>query len=165
MLTQDEFFLIIREQKYILDTITLGGFMKNNFELHFVDESYDFYNLTLDILKSGSIEIKHTIQKRAKTAIPILRLDVNAYHTNPLLEEDLINFPIDEKLLNLMKRYNGYNFKKETHLHCYIENFNDKWAFPPEEFGLICNNEFHENIKNFCTKFNIEATIRNEGLF
>ena len=103
MLTQDEFFLIIREQKYILDTITLGGFMKNNFELHFVDESYDFYNLTLDILKSGSIEIKHTIQKRAKTAIPILRLDVNAYHTNPLLEEDLINFPIYSQLLNITR--------------------------------------------------------------
>ena len=165
MLTQNDFIFILSQKKEVKEPIAVGDFSKRNYAVTFEDENLNSLNLFLDISKSGSIEIKHTIQKRAKISIPLLRLDTKGYHTNPIYEENLINFEIDKNILKLMKKYSGYNFKRETHLHYYIQNFNERWAFPSNELELFPSDNFSDNIQNFCKKCNIKIQIIKKGLF
>jgi len=167
MLNQTEFYKIIEEEKFLTDNIIVGGFIRQNFEIFFKNENLNSIKAFLDISKSGTIEIKHSINKRVKTSIPILRLDINGHHhSNPIFEEELIKeIKLTDNLIELMKKYSGYKFTKESHLHYYIEPFRERWAFPPEEFGIEISCDFKENIRKFCDNFNIKAKIIQEGLF
>jgi len=78
---------------------------------------------------------------------------------------DELEINIDNSLKELLKKYSGYKFTKQNHLHYYIENYREKWAFPPEEFGLTINDDFKNNIEIFCYNFNIKIKIQQEGLF
>ena len=166
MLTQNDFSIIIQKDKFIEEPIIIGDFTKRNYKVLFYEEEFNTFNVFLDISQSGSIEIKHSINKRAKKAIPILRLDIKgANHTNPEFNEDFLPENIDKNILNLMKKYSKYKFKNENHLHYFIENYRDKWAFPPYELGIDVNQNFYDNIQNFCHNFNIKIQIKKEGLF
>jgi len=166
MISQTDFFKIIKEYKYIEEPIITGDFLQKNYKVLFYDDSLNIFNVFLDISKSGSIEIKHTINKRAKKAIPILRLDINgANHTNPEFDKNFIPQEIDDRIIELMQKYSGYKFKKESHLHYFIEDYRDKWAFPPHELGVSVSSNFNKNIQNFCHNFNIKITLQTEGLF
>jgi len=165
-LTQIEFYEIITSKKYIEKEIITGGFGKQKYQIFFEDEYLNSFNLYLDIFTSGSIEIKHTINKRAKKTIPIIRLDIQGHHhSNPEFNDDFIPKELEPKIIELMKKYSNYKFTKENHLHYFIEPYRDKWAFPPTEIGLKISKDFTENIRNFCNNFNIKATIKKEGLF
>ncbi|WP_456390258.1 DUF6978 family protein [Hydrogenimonas sp.] len=165
MLEQKELSLIVEKEKRIEESISIGDFSKKTYPIVFIEEEYNHYNLSLDISKSGSIEIKHTVQKRAMVSLPVLRLDINGFHTNPHFDESIIDFEIEDTILTLMQSYSGYRFRRETHLHYYIKNFNERWAFPPESFGLEVSKTFEKDIGHFCEAFNIHAKIVKEGLF
>ena len=167
MLTQKEFEVIINNQKFINESIIIGDLTSKSYQIFFENEEFNNLNAYLDIHRSGSIEIKHGINNRVKTSIPILRLDINGHHhSNPIFDENLIkDFEIENNLIELMKKYSGYKFTKESHLHYYIEPFREKWAFPPIEFNINVSNDFQQNIRNFCDNFNIEVSIKKEGLF
>jgi len=66
-----------------------------------------------------------------------------------------------------MQEYSGYKFKKENHLHYFIENYRDKWAFPPDKLGISISADFSQNIQEFCKNFNIEVNLyqKERGLF
>ena len=167
MLKQNDFYKIIQEEKYLTKEIKLGGFIKENFKIYFANEELNTIKAFLDISKSGNIEIKHSINNRVKTSIPILRLDINGHHhSNPDFDENFIkNIEIPVNIIKLMQKYSGYKFTKESHLHYYIEPYREKWAFPPFELGLKISSDFQDNIKIFCDNFNIKAKIEKEGLF
>lgn len=166
MIAQNDFEQILNEKKIIKEPISTGDFSKRDYPIVFEKEDLNHFNLILSVFKSGSIEIKYTIQKRAKGSIPLLRLDINGFHRNPPFDKNLIDFDINKNILSLMEKYNRYNFKRETHLHYYIQNFNERWAFPPKELGFVLSQKFDDNIQFFCDKYNIEIHFEQQrGLF
>jgi len=66
MLTQIDFLTIIQKDKFIEEPIIIGDFTKRNYKVLFYEEEFNTFNVFLDISQSGSIEIKHSINKRAK---------------------------------------------------------------------------------------------------
>ena len=168
MLTQLEVIDIINQNKYIDSAIEIGTFIKYSKNILFDDPDYNKYNLILDVYKSGTIEIKHTIQKRAKKAVPIIRLDIlsdeSGYHRNPPYIADNLPPDIEENIKSLMQKYSEYIFKAQSHIHYYIEGYGEKWAFPIDEF-LPISDDIALNLQNFCNTFNIRANIMRVGLF
>lgn len=167
MFSQNDFYNIINANKFLKDDIEIGGFEKQIFEIYFENEELNPIKAYLDISKSGTIEIKHSINNRVKTSIPILRLDINGHHhSNPIFEQEFIkDIEINEDIIKLMKKYSGYKFTKESHLHYYIEPYREKWAFPPIELNIENSDSFEENIEKFCHNFNIKANLIKKGLF
>ncbi len=70
-------------------------------------------------------------------------------------------------LANLMSKYAKYRFNKQSHIHIYIQDFDDKWAFPINEFNIVEKERLEENLIEFLKRFNfklpdIQRGIKNE---
>ena len=48
-----------------------------------------------------------------------------------------------------MKKYEEKYFRKETHLHFYIEGYGEKWAFPLEEFTELEIDGLEKQLESF----------------
>ncbi len=75
----------------------------------------------LDIGRTGVVEFKYKLQKRARRNIVLRRLDwIGSPHTNP--EVDNLPSGINDAM-------NGVEVAC-PHIHIYIEGWGDKWAVP-----------------------------------
>ncbi len=126
---------------------------------------YDNQNFMLDISKVSISITKTTTQKRVRNSVILVRLDTDAYHSNPPFSNEILSFVSETNIISLIKKYSEYRFKKESHLHIYVQNFGEKWAFPLSEFGMSEGLSMVDNIIEFCTKFNIDIPRIRGGLF
>lgn len=122
-------------------------------ELQCDEAKYHKDSFILDISRSHIVFERRTNQYRYNTIDTIARVDFYASHTNPEFNWD--KAPNDEKLSNLMKEYSEFKFLNQSHIHIFIENYRDKWAFPLEEFDIKSNDEFLNQIYTFCRFCNI----------
>lgn len=137
---------------------------KNVYVLEVQEDKMKEEQFLLDIYQ-GSISLKHTIQKRVRTSLTLVRLDTKGNHVNPEFTDNILSLGIAPSILALMKEFSEYEYKKENHVHLYLPYFDEKWAFPPERLELgLTNNNLSENIKTFCDTFNIEVQIVTTGL-
>jgi len=115
-------------------------------------------NFLLDINR-GRIKLsKCTYQNRYRSVIHLVRLDVDGSpHQNPFVEK----VPLPD-----LEKYNG-TFFDESHLHLYVEGFDDRWAIPapPEKFRNV--NDLWETLTDFFVYCNIiePPSIRHKRFF
>ena len=122
-----------------------------------LDAQYKDHRFLLDIRQSSIAINKITSQQRVHTSIVLSRLDIDgARHTNPQYDPATIPGGLDMGLHNLLQRYDCHRYERGVaHLHIYIEGFDERWAFPPEEFGIIHRGGQAEIVRSFCERFNI----------
>ncbi|EAI1029524.1 hypothetical protein E1I28_06195 [Campylobacter coli] len=61
----------------------------------------------------------------------------------------------DKRLSELMEKYSEFRFRNENHIHIFMENYADKWAFPLSEFNIKTNDDFLNQSYDFCQFCNI----------
>lgn len=54
-----------------------------------------------------------------------------------------------------MEKYSEFRFRNENHIHIFMENYADKWAFPLSEFNIKTNDDFLNQSYDFCQFCNI----------
>lgn len=132
MLTQAEADTLIAMQKTFSGsaTISLHAGADQTHELIGADKKEKFL---LD-LSRGTIRLsKVKLQTRARTAIVLVRLDVDGSpHTNP----------------------DGSSIGR-THIHLYREGFDDKWAYQIDPTLFASPENIEETFKSFCGYCNI----------
>lgn len=106
----------------------------------------------IDINRKCLILEKRTFQLR--TGMILRRLDFYSGHQNPE-EINYLSANLDQNILNMMIKYKNYRFKKEAHMHLYIDGYADKWAFPLTEFGKFDTSNIVTTIKDFLTYCNV----------
>ena len=142
-LTQVEYDFIMSQEKVFDDldsTIHLGPA-----PIQWVKQINATINKEIFLLDfyRGSFELaKYTINKRYRQTIVLLRYDNGGRHTNP----------------------DGLKFEG-SHIHLYKEGYNDKFAFPISEIGLVETDSMEvvfNKIMHFCNIKripNIEMTM------
>ena len=134
--------------KYFLPSIINSKNLKIELKTH---ESQDIYAIFLDISRTRINLNKTTTQLRSEEVV--VRVDFESYHTNPAFNP---NIEIPQEFLSLAKQYSGYTFTKQSHIHFYIDGYNDKWAFPLKDFKLSDNDNFLQRVISFCEFCNID---------
>ena len=102
-----------------------------------------------DINNANEIVRKATLQLRCKKVIILRRLDFNGNHRNP---PDKAPDPIFEG-------YENYVFRREDHIHFYIEGYGERWALPLSYFSNIDiteNDDLFEKMQKFFKYCNVE---------
>jgi len=88
----------------------------------------------LDIYRQQMV-LYATYQTRARKDIVLCRLDLgNKPHTNPSIKEGYQNSNF--KLNTLIKSFEGQRVEG-PHMHIFVEEYSDKWAFPLKILGQI----------------------------
>ena len=133
--------------------IKLSHLFPNQNEVLSIDvksDHTDFQNeiFQIDINRKYMSLKKITYQDRVQENTILRRLDLNASHQNPSIME--LPNSIDKKLVTLMEKYESHKFDKSTHMHIYIEGYAEKWAFPPEAFFELPQ---EEEILHYLSKF------------
>lgn len=128
-------------------------------------KGYEDQNFMIDVSRSSIILAKTTTQKRARKSIVLVRLDTEASHTNPPFSDEILSWVKDQNLLALMEEFSEYKYRKAPHIHIFIEPFAEKWAFPPEYFGISDYSTINVALMGFCDRFNIDRPKLVTGLF
>ena len=118
------------------------------------DEHHKGERFTLDINRKSLSLKKRTFQSRVHETLILRRLDFFGGHQNPPLS--VMSDSIDDTIKDLMKKYAEVRFHNQTHIHFYIEDYGEKWAFPIGEFTLTECKHIQEQAKEFCQYCNIE---------
>ena len=107
---------------------------------------------TFSIYRGKRSVLKCTYQELHGGQCVLVRLDLNGpKHTNPQVLLPPEGF--DE--------YNGTEFT-ESHLHLYVEGYDDKWALPASDKGFIEVSEMShlsENLMKFLDFCNVRAAL------
>jgi len=123
-------------------------------ELFTLDKNFQENTFNLDINRKYLSLSKKTFQKRVQGTIVLRRIDFDAGHINPKITFNSPN--IDSRISELMKKYESKKFKKESHIHFYIDGYNEKWAFPINEFNIFNKTTLAEQVKEFCKYCNLK---------
>ena len=108
-----------------------------------------------DINRANLIASKTTLQLRHQKIIQIRRLDFNGNHANPSVAAP------DE----MFNEFEGYVFRREDHVHFYVEGYGDKWALPLRvlpEIGIKITDDIYEKMIKFfryCSVENLELKV------
>ena len=121
------------EKRFIhQDTIYLGNIsLKQRHELTSIDEREKFY---LDVWRGGLNLGKYTQQNRARKICILVRIDIGGSpHLNP--DQSIIQCP---------------------HIHLYKEGFDDKWAYPLDNYIVVNTNDIVETFIQFSSYCNVK---------
>lgn len=101
---------------------------------------------SLDYGRSG-ITLKYKLQCRARTYVPLVRLEVNGgWHKNPRFAGPGSPDPYSER-----------EFKPgESHIHVYRHGYGDRWAYPVPENTFTDLNDRMLTLKQFEDLCNID---------
>lgn len=134
-LTNKDVWKLIKIQKWFSPDgpVTLTEGIVHNYEL----QSSDRHNSFMLDVRRGRIELKYTMQLRANTAIPLIRLDIKGPHKNPNVEYHVES---DDPFYAIHDECIGKDFCDKPHIHIYREGFEDRWAYPIEGLFDRSNN-------------------------
>lgn len=141
---------------YFLPSVINNQNLKIELQTERLQEKYAIF---LDISRARINLEKTTTQLRSIETIA--RVDFQSYHTNPIFNPDI---EIPQEFLELAKQYSQYTFKKQSHIHFYIDGYNDKWAFPLECFNLPNTDNFLQRVVGFCEFCNINGIKWGEAI-
>ncbi|MFV0482223.1 MAG: DUF6978 family protein [Campylobacteraceae bacterium] len=120
-------------EKYTIETqYILPKHLEN---LTIVAKSFDDENNFAIHINRKSLEIQK-VGLSLNSTITLRRVDFFGGHNNPT---EILLYPDNDRLLELMERYKGFRFSRQSHIHVYIDGYEEKWAFPLSEFGISDN--------------------------
>jgi len=133
MLLQDEADRLIKIPKEsLVQDISLPQ-EGEKLQVELVNKKYN-EKFFLDIYKQRMV-LYATYQTRARKDIVLCRLDLgNKPHTNPLIKKGYQNSNI--QLNTLINSFEGQRIEG-PHMHIFVEEYGDRWAFPLKSLGLI----------------------------
>jgi len=142
MLTQteaDQFIQMVKHFVRAPASITIPPGADETYELASVD---DRENFLLDVWRGTLRLTKLKFQNRVRTAIVLVRLDVDgAPHTNP-----------DGQRLS------------GTHLHLFKEGYDDRWAYPVDSSMFTLLSDAGATFQEFCSFCKIESPPPVQGV-
>ncbi len=148
-LTQEEIDQLFSIKKFPVESITI------DFPLQGDSISIELQNETkrirfdADINRANSIVDKVTYQLRHKKIYSIRRLDLKGNHTNPPA-------PVPDAIF---EGFEEYVFKREDHIHFYMEGYGERWALPLSAIpaiGITQSDNLYERMTKFFKYCNVE---------
>jgi len=148
-LTQEEIDQLFSIKKFPVESITI------DFPLQGESISIELQNETkrirfdADINRANSIVDKVTYQLRHKKIYSIRRLDLKGNHTNPPA-------PAPDAIF---EGFEEHVFKREDHIHFYMEGYGERWALPLSAIpaiGITQSDNLYERMTKFFKYCNVE---------
>jgi hypothetical protein len=148
-LTQDEVEQLFELKKYQVKDITFDfPFSGEAIEIE-LQNSTGRVKFIADIDNSNQFVKKAKLQLRYKKIFVLRRIDFNGNHKNP-------PSPSPNEIFN---GWENYNFKREDHIHFYIEGYGERWALPltaMPELGITNNDDLCEKVIKFFKYCNVQ---------
>ncbi len=116
------------------------------------------YKFFIDVNPNKRIQFKMTLHNQEKYSnIGLLRIDYKGSHSNP---EHILN-----TLPDFLKPFAGQEFRREAHIHFYVEGYKPlAWAMPLSEHSfdvkeLTSDVDYVTALTNFAKLLNVQSIL------
>lgn len=148
-LTNSEVSSLFELEKYQVKNITFDFPLQGDFiEIELRNDSGRI-KFIADVENSNILVKKAKFQIRYKKIHILRRIDFNGNHTNPP----------GKAPMSIFEGFENRVFKREDHVHFYVEGYGERWALPLSEIpeiGINKNDELYEKMVKFFNYCNVK---------
>lgn len=158
MFTNEEAQSLIETKKFLENPNQEISLSAEKLRIDLISLEEPDYKFFIDVNPNKRIQFKMTLHNQEKYSnIGLLRIDYKGSHRNP---EHIL-----ESLPNFLKPYAGSEFRREAHIHFYVQGYKPlAWALPlkkhPFEIKeLTSESDYASALTKFAELLNVQSKL------